>query len=169
VDYLEKTAVVSADTLYRYVLTRLWNPDRGTVVFCMLNPSVADAEQDDRTLIRCVNFADGWGYGRVVLVNLFAFRATYPGTLRRAKDPVGPDNDRHILEQCAGRVVVAAWGATVQGWPEPKWSERARVVRQMVGRAGMIRHLGLTKGGHPQHPLRLRADLVPMTFPEASE
>jgi hypothetical protein len=166
VNYLEKEADVSPCGLYRYTLTRHWNPDRETVAFCLLNPSTADGERDDPTIRRCVGFADAWGYGRLVVVNLFALRATEPAELRKAADPVGPDNDRHIVEATAGRVTICAWGATVATWPSHRLRTRVAIARRVLQWA-LVRHLGLTKDGHPKHPLYLPADVIPLTFPEA--
>jgi len=170
VTYLEADAVLSPCGLYRYLLTRTWNPDRGAVAFVMLNPSTADHRADDPTIRRCVAFADAWGYGRLVVVNLFALRATDPSELRRSADPIGPDNDYHIAGQCAGRTVVAAWGGVASKWPHPKWAERARAVRKLIGSTACVEHLGLTADGCPKHPLargkhRVPDGVKPQPFP----
>lgn len=117
----------------------------------MLNPSTADAERDDPTIRRCASFARAWGLGGMTVVNLFALRATDPARLRRARDPIGRDNDRHIAEAAAGadRVVVA-WG--VHG----TLRDRDRAVLALLAGA-RPRCLGLTRGGHPRHPLYLSA------------
>ena len=57
---------------YRYLLWREWDSQSKTVSFIMLNPSRADAEINDPTITRCINFARSWGYGRLEIVNLFA-------------------------------------------------------------------------------------------------
>lgn len=160
---VEKAAVLSDCGTYRYVLTREWDAGRPAVAVCMLNPSTADATADDPTIRRCVGFARGWGYGRLVVVNLFALRATDPAALRLAADPVGPDNDGHLVEQCSGRVVVCAWGATAGKWPSPRIRERPAVVRRLLAGAD-LRHLGLTGGGHPKHPLYLPAGATLQQF-----
>lgn len=66
------------------------------MVFIGLNPSTADEEMDDPTIRKCINFAKGWGYGEIIMVNLFAFRSTDPSLLIRDENPVGPDNDSYI-------------------------------------------------------------------------
>jgi hypothetical protein len=80
----------------------------------MLNPSTADASQDDPTIRRCIGFARQWGCGRLVVLNLFAFRATDPADLKRAADPVGPENrawfDRTLVDDLVGGPVVCGWG-----------------------------------------------------------
>lgn len=134
----------------------------------MLNPSTADHVIDDPTIRRCVGFAKAWGFGRLVVANLFALRATNPYELVLAPDPIGPDNDAHIVEQCAGRRVFAAWGVTVANMSVPALRNRAAVVRRLIGANALVEHLGLTKDGHPKHPLYLPTATVPQPFPEPS-
>ena len=83
---------------YRYLLWREWDSDRKIVSFIMLNPSRADAEINDPTITRCINFAKSWGYGRLEVVNLFAYRTSHPSLLKQTAEPIGRDNDRYILE-----------------------------------------------------------------------
>ena len=131
----------------------------GPVGFVMLNPSTADAERDDPTIRRVRGLARGLGYGRVVVANLYALRATDPKALRTHPDPVGPEGDRH-LAALAGEVpdIVCAWG--VHAAPE-----RARAVAALLGAAGArLWHLGLTKAGAPRHPLYVRRDVAPARF-----
>jgi hypothetical protein len=165
VDYLEATATISPCGLFRYDLTRVWNPDRERVAFCMLNPSTADGTQDDPTIRRCVGFADAWGYGGLVVVNLFALRATDPKELTKTADPVGPDNDRFIERHAAGNVVVAAWGANPSKFRRPLLRNRPAAVIDIVSGYGLWRHLGLTADKHPRHPLYLPRESKPQPFP----
>src|SRR4051794_1235729 len=90
-------AVLSDDRVYRYSLSRTWSPTKGAVTFIGLNPSTADENELDPTLRRIVGFAHAWGYGTFHMANLFAFRATDPVAMRAAPEPVGPDNDEHLL------------------------------------------------------------------------
>lgn len=163
-NYLQASAAISACGLYRYELVRTWDVQLPPVVFCMLNPSTADGEQDDPTIRRCVGFAKQWGYGGLVVVNLFAFRATEPRDLFKAADPVGPDNDAIILGHARVRTVVCAWGASVASSPRPALKDRAFIVRQNLDEIGATYHLGLTKDGHPKHPLYLSAKCSPISF-----
>src|SRR5581483_9586135 len=95
---------------YRYSLARFFG-DGGVVNFIMLNPSTADAETDDPTIRRCLGFAKAWGYGTLVVTNLFAYRATDPAELAKAGDPVGPDNDTRLWSEAQlSDLVVCAWG-----------------------------------------------------------
>ncbi len=155
------TAVISPCNLYRYVLTRTWDAALPAVAWIMLNPSVADAAQDDPTIRRVVRFSRDMGAGGCVVVNLFALRATDPAKLRTAADPVGPDNDRHINFEATPpfvhRRVIAAWGA------HPMAVQRARDVLRTLKEAGVaVECLGKTKDGQPRHPLYLKADARPV-------
>ena len=155
---MERRALFSACGRYRSTLLRTW-ADGGRVAFVMLNPSVADAEHDDPTIRRCIGFAKRWGYGGLEAVNLFAWRAVHPSDMKRAEEPVGPDGDAPLvraLSRCA--LVVAAWG--VHGAHRGRGSEVASVLRAH----GSLHHLGLTKEGHPRHPLYLRRDVEPQEW-----
>lgn len=151
------SAYFSPCRTWRYSLTRDVAPltGEGTVVFIGLNPSTADEEQDDPTIRRCVRFARDWGFARLKMLNLYAYRSTDPRGLRDATDPVGPDNNCTIAKVCGGSdLVVAAWG--VHGEPE-----RVAQVLELVTAPVA---LGLTKNGAPRHPLYVRADTLPVPF-----
>jgi len=105
-----KTAVLSEDKKYRYLLGREWDHNKPCICFVMLNPSTADAEIDDATIRRCTGFARAWGYGSLLVVNLYGLRATHPKALWYDLDPVGPKNDDHIiLAVHKTKKVVCAW------------------------------------------------------------
>lgn len=189
-EYIASGAVISACGNYRYRLWRewrlgnstqwdMWTEDDGSpaldgagqqlgeprsCVFVMLNPSTADADQDDRTIRRCVTFAKAWGYDRLEVVNLFAWRSTDPAVVLAMTggkaDPVGPENHAHVHRaiERAG-IIVCAWGAygghigqdeTMLGWIEEH--------------AGKPHALRVTKGGFPAHPLYLPGALKPKSY-----
>lgn len=143
-------AIMSPCGRYRYRLWRVWR--RGPrVLFIGLNPSTADAERDDPTVRRCIGLAKAWGFSGMELANLFAYRATDPRVLAQADDPVGPDNDRWLAwlaKRTACR--VACWGN--HGWLHDRAAE-------VVVRLPKLRCLGVTKLGHPRHPLYLPANV----------
>ncbi len=199
-DYVAAGARISKDGRYRYRLWREWRlwPEPAawrwledeagkpvldgagaplgrpkSVLFVMLNPSTADGDQDDPTIRRCVGFARAWGYDRVEVVNLFAYRATDPDALlalNHDDDPVGPDNGSTIRDLIRSRgeffgsgvdKVVCAWGnlggylgqdETVLGW---------------LGDAPRFA-LKLSKDGHPGHPLYLPASSLLIPFDGAA-
>ncbi|EAQ03802.1 hypothetical protein OB2597_11181 [Pseudooceanicola batsensis HTCC2597] len=142
-------AVYSECELYRYALTRVWEPSGRRVLFIMLNPSVATEIQNDPTVERCERRARVLGYGGFRVVNIFAFRATDPKVLKRAPAPIGPENDRTICDGVAwAEDVIAGWGA------HGAHLGRGAAVAAMLGRLGcQAMHLGLSKQGHPRHPL----------------
>jgi hypothetical protein len=102
-------AVISDCQQYRYSLTRVWAENAPRACFIMLNPSIADATINDPTIRRCIGFAIEMGCGSLEVVNLFAFRATDPKAMKQADDPIGPENDRYLIEaaQCAAQVICA--------------------------------------------------------------
>ena len=161
-------ALISRDGYYRYWLTRaVWGSDprfRRTCAWIMLNPSTADAESNDPTIWRVIDFSKAWGYQRIVVLNLFALRATDPRTLRGVQDPVGPDNDAHIRYQLTRDAerpskVVCAWG-TGGGF-----RDRDRIVMDIVRECGFEPlALGVTKGGHPRHPLYMPKASAPSPY-----
>ena len=108
-----KGAVISPCRKYRYQLERIWDIERKYAVFIGLNPSTADAVNDDPTIRRCMRYAYDWGYGGVVMLNLFAFRATKPRDMFNTYDPIGPLNDEFLISNSNYDrigIVVAAWG-----------------------------------------------------------
>jgi hypothetical protein len=156
---MKRTAVISPCGRYRYALTRRWG--RGSAVtWVMLNPSTADAERDDPTLRRVTAFSRAWGFSALSVVNLYAYRATDPRDLFTAADPVGPDNDAHVLRATAESTrTVAAWGAHAR-------PDRIASVLTLLGIRGLTA-LALTASGQPRHPLYLRADLTPRLWDHA--
>ena len=148
-------ATISECGQYRYLLTRdlLTISDTGPVVFVMLNPSTADATEDDPTIRRCIGFAEGWGCDRLIVANLYAYRATKPADLWTADDPVGPENDQILKNLLINHPkIVCAWGANAKDQRVAEFVELAN----LYGR--MLLCLGRTKAGAPRHPLYLRAD-----------
>ncbi len=145
---------------YRYSLWRAWEPAPGPLcTWVMLNPSTADATQEDPTIRRCIGFARRWGFGAIAIVNLFALRSTDPRALYADPAPVGELNDDAILEGAElAAMVVCAWGAHGQHLG------RADHFRRLL-RPYQPRCLGVTKHGHPRHPLYLRGDLTPEALP----
>lgn len=158
----DRGALLSPCGIYRYQLWRMWDPKGPRIAWVMLNPSTADATQDDPTIRRCVAFARAWGFGDLVVVNLFALRATDPRELRNAltagRDPVGPDNDLRIMDVAgSASAVVAAWG--VHG----ALAGRDREVQRLLHGVD-VQCLGTTRDGHPRHPLYLATNTPRMPY-----
>ena len=154
-----KDAIISEDKRYRYMLTRVWDETKPMVMWVMLNPSTADANNDDPTIRKCIAFAKSWGYGGIYVANLFGFRATNPRRLLQTEAPIGAMNEEY-LRTYAEKVdkVICAWGNVAI-------LERLPHVRPMavLGFAREKLHcLGLCKNGEtPKHPLYLHSSLTP--------
>lgn len=169
-------AKFSDDMVMRYRLARSFTPfspdverlnGSPRVAFLMLNPSNADAFKPDPTVGECIKRARKLGADVLEVVNLFAFRSAYPVDLKkRAHGHRGDDriNDEEILAACMNAYVVAAWGN------DGALDFRSMVVTQQLARHGVkLHHLGMTKDGHPKHPLargvhRIPADLQPTVW-----
>lgn len=149
--------------IYRYRLSRLWNEAAPDICWIMLNPSSATAAIDDRTIARVVGFSKSWGWGSVVVVNLFAFRTRWPDTLNEVSDPVGPDNDAAILEVATSTSrVIAAWGNHGTIVNPATGAPRGEEVRGLLASAGIEPDcLRVTAHGQPGHPLYLPASAAP--------
>ncbi|WP_157313995.1 DUF1643 domain-containing protein [Chitinibacter sp. GC72] len=153
---MESTATLSSCRKYRYVLWRIWDEHKPYAVFIGLNPSIADETEDDPTIRRCVNFAKGWGYGGLCMVNLFAYRSRDPSNLFCNEEPIGSENDEWILRVAKNAgVVVAAWGN------DGKHLSRSAQVRGFPIKLKILR---LNKSGEPAHPLYLPNKLEPIDW-----
>lgn len=145
---MERGAKFSPDKVYRYRLWRYWDRRKELVLFIGLNPSTADENIDDPTIRRCIGFAMDWGFGGMLMGNLFAFRNTYPETLKICTvDPIGIDNDMELHGMnLEAKLTVLCWGNG------GLYKGRGREVELMFPSAY---NLGYSKQGQPKHPLYL--------------
>jgi len=147
---------------YRYTLKRVWDETAPLVMWLMMNPSVATEMGDDRTVAKCQRYARSWGYGGMFVGNSFAYRCTDQKRLLEVEDPIGPENDSHLLDMARqADLVVLAYGAPQTKSLRPRGTEVAR----MLGRAGIaVTTLRLSKTGRPEHPLYLPSELKPVAL-----
>ncbi|MGJ8622801.1 MAG: DUF1643 domain-containing protein [Yoonia sp.] len=159
-DDAPSTAQYSDCERYRYALTRTWDPAGKRVLFVMLNPSKATEVQNDPTVERCERRARALGFGAFQVTNIFAWRDTDPFAMRKAKDPVGPENDATILAGVAwADQVIAAWGT------HGAHLDRGPQVGAMLHASGKpVYTLGLSKHGHPKHPLYISYSQLPVLW-----
>lgn len=151
-DEVKKDALISECGKYRYWLSRQWNEAAPFLFFIMLNPSTADDVENDATIRRCIGFAKRDGFGGIWVENLFSLRTSKPKELLLSADPVGPEGNTYFSRLYAvSSPVIFAWGA----WQHLNGRDQA-IMKMFEGCD--IRHLGLTKGGHPRHPLYIPAD-----------
>ena len=160
---MKKSAIISDCGQYRYELHREWDKDKKKVLFIMLNPSTADGLNNDLTTIRCMNFAKKWGYGGIMIGNIYPFRAKRPKDLRKwLNEPkltadfyASSENIDHVRDMILiADLVVCAWGCNYPGTPD--W----------VDEIGDLHYLELCDDGiTPKHPLgNLSNDLVPLEY-----
>ena len=160
-----KWARISLCGNYRYVLGRGWTSGLPTMVVIGINPSKADAEVPDPTLTRCVNFAADAGFGGLVMLNLFAWRAKDVRVLSSVPNPVGPFAD-YWLDDCTdgGQTVVWASGSPSKV-PGPLRARFALVRDRLVGAGRVLHALAYNQDGWPSHPLMLKATCRPQRWP----
>lgn len=148
-DDAASVAVYSDCEKYRYLLTRVWDEGGRKALFVMLNPSTATEIQNDPTVERCERRARTLGFGAFRVTNIFAWRDTDPRAMKRATDPIGPENDWAISDGAKwADQVICAWGA------HGEHLDRGLAVEKLLRATNQpLYHLGLTKAGHPKHPL----------------
>lgn len=151
---------------YRYSLARDWDRALPAVLFVMMNPSTADAFADDATIAKVTKFARRWGFGRLLIGNVHAYRCTDQARLVETPDPIGPDNDGHLLAMAAeaSRIVMA------YGTPKIV-ALRARgpaVARMLIAAGHKLHALRVSVAGVPWHPLCLPDDTEPHPWSPAN-
>jgi len=134
------------------------------MIFIGLNPSKANLVNNDRTLVRIINFCSRWNYKNIYLINLFGLISSSPSQLLKNIDPVGKNNDLIILK------ALEFWRENINcdlwlGWGDKgELFRRDRIVLKLIKRlsilelnennySGRILSLGLSKKGNPRHPL----------------
>lgn len=152
-EFIEGMALYSMDEAYRYMLSRVW--DRLKPLFCavMLNPSTATEQKLDPTVTRVYTRVREHleGYGGLIVLNAFAYRATDPVEMKKHLHPIGSTNDWVIDSLLPHmKTVMCGWGN------DGAHLGRSRALRARMNSLGIIPHtLGTTKTREPKHPLYL--------------
>lgn len=169
-------AIISPCEKYRYRLTRRVGPGSRRLVCILLNPSTANAKDDDPTVSRLMAFAKRLGYDILEIVNLFAFRTPSPSEcVQQGTNAIGPDNDRYLNElldlAAVDGTVLCAWG---NGLPTKLGVTMTRVraayVLALVAARGLTPYcFGTNDDGSPKHPLargkhRIPDDATPVVY-----
>lgn len=163
---MQRWATFSKDGSYRYELGRLWDESLPCINFIMLNPSIADANIDDPTVARCMKRAEMWGFGKLLVTNIFALVSTDPKYLYlKHLDPIGNGeskgghfrNNKALLKAWVeSEIHVCAWGTH-----GALMNRGAEVKAMMLDLGIMPTVLKLSDDGHPYHPLYLPYSLEP--------
>lgn len=156
------TAVISECGKYRYRLERAISTAGPVVAVFGINPSTADALMDDATVRKWRGFGQRLGWGRFLVGNVFAWRATDVRALAQARDPYGPEYDRYLSEIIGeADILVPCWGDRGK-IPRMLRPEIDRLLSRLFASGKPVHCWGLTAGGDPRHPLRLgyRTELI---------
>lgn len=153
-------AAFSSCRRWRYLLWRRWDGRRPAANFLMLNPSTADEFKLDPSCTRARVYAEKWGFGALIVTNLFGWRATDPDEMKAVRDPVGRGNDAAILRAAReAKVVVCAWGN------HGAHLGRSRGVLEFLKNEDVeLSYLKLNSSGEPAHPLYLPGSLTPQPW-----
>jgi hypothetical protein len=148
---------------YRYVLDHaygdMFSQSLDYIAFVGLNPSVANEDHLDPTLRRIKSFTTSFGYHRFIMLNLFALVSTDPKNMLLHPDPIGPENDAHILRVCSdAKLVVACWGSLGR---HMKRDEKVLDVLSGI----KLSCLGVTGNSSPMHPLYLASESTLRSYP----
>lgn len=159
------SAILSPCGLYRYRLERDVAMEGPVFAFFGINPSTADANEDDSTVRKWTGFVKRWGGRRFIVANVWPLRSTDVKALATAPRwlDIAAENQRHILS-IAGEAdtLVPCWGDRAK-LPRSMHNELDELLALLRGTGKPVLHFGLTKGGDPKHPLMLSYDtpLVP--------
>ena len=153
---MKKEAIISNCGKYRHWLIRSWDDSKDMCCFIMLNPSTADADNDDPTIRRCISFSKKWGFGGFCVVNLFDLRTPKPSVLFESENPCS-DRADYFIEQALNEFsqIIPAWGN------HGIYQERSQEVNWMIGHSFLAepaRCLGFNKSGEPKHPLYVKLE-----------
>lgn len=159
---MKSDATFSDDRKYRYSLTRIWDESKRLMTFCMLNPSTADEIVNDPTIERCQRRTQMMGFGGLIVVNIFAYRSTDPRELLKVEDPIGPNNNEHIV-RAFGRSHAAICGWGKHGSIRGRGNDVLGLIK-LYGWTPMA--LKINKDGSPAHPLYIGYDVQPKPIPE---
>lgn len=141
-----KSAIFSDDKKYRYLLSRDWALERPIAMCIGLNPSNADAEEDDPTIRILVNSLNKLGFGRLRMTNLYAYISSKPKMLFEIPDPQG-ENDAWLQTTAHGcQEIIFCWGGFA------KIEYRAKKVSEMFPDAKCFT---FNKDGSPLHPMAI--------------
>ena len=149
---------------YRWILKRELLSGKKTVVFIGLNPSKANSLNNDRTLVRIINFCSRWDYKNIYIINLFGLISKSPSQLLKSKDPIGINNNLITL------MTLNFWQKNINcdlwlGWGDKGQlnGRNLEVIKIIENLSNLksnennfserILSLGISKKGNPLHPL----------------
>ena len=155
-DFSGNNAIFSKCKKHRLSLWRIWNSEKPYVLFVGLNPSVADKKNNDPTITRFVNFAKFWGYGGILVGNIFSLKTTDPKKLILNQNPLHKFNDCWLKYMASkSNKIIGAWGNY------GTYLKRYKYIKFILPNINCI---GITNLGQPKHPLYQKKNLLPKEF-----
>ncbi|MEM1218258.1 MAG: DUF1643 domain-containing protein [Bacteroidota bacterium] len=131
---------------YRYMLGRTWDDQKDRLMYVGLNPSTADALQEDPTIRKCLHFAHQEGFGGFDILNIYAYRTPHPKELFKMQDPIGPKNSSFLKKYMErSSKVVLMWGTEAH--------QHEAVQAFLTNHSGPWYCFGENKDGSPRHVL----------------
>lgn len=167
-DGMHCAALYSRKRRYRYMLSRRWGKEKGPYLICIgLNPSTAGHIKDDATIRTLIGRGKHHKFEGLIMLNLFAFRATDPKDMRKATNPIGRHNDDVIRAFVATVLedkeikheILVAWGnhGTLLG-------RSKEVIKLLQPVQGKVKMLTSTLNSCPRHPLYFPISLPSFNF-----
>jgi hypothetical protein len=156
-----------ANEMYRYELSRVWNETLPALMLVMMNPSIATPFVDDPSVAKGRRYAEDWGFGTLLVGNGFAYRTTDQKGLMKVDDPIGPDNDKHLLDMAArADMILFAYGK-----PHKSLLYRGPHVARLLAKEHLAKFHVLEQSldGTPKHPLYLKGSLRPIPWAPAGQ
>lgn len=149
---IKRDAIFDKDKNHRYILTRIWNENKPFVMFIGLNPSTANATEDDPTIRSVQRIANKNGFGGIYMVNCFPYISTNPKEMKQCSEQDIVINDKFILNAKSNCLeVVFAWG----NFEIVKSLNRDKSLIELLG---VAKCLGQNKNGSPKHPLYIKSE-----------
>lgn len=163
-----KAAVLSDDRRHRYWLTRIWDRARPVLVVCMFNPSTADGQRDDQTILRLFHFGKAWGYGGILVINLYTLRTSDPHNVR-GHESVARGDAHYVAWNHALDIARAQKTPVLVAWGNLPTRDAVDEFMRYAFRVPLI-CLGRTREGGAIHPMargkhRVPDDRQPVPYP----
>ena len=149
---------------YRYILG-----ERGErPIICVgVNPSTAEPDKLDRTMKRVKSISEFNGYDGYYMLNVCAQRATSPEDIEQINISCLHNENMKAFEKLfschSGLDVWAAWGGSIT--KRSFFISYLHVIQEIGTKHGVNWFCaGLTKNGHPRHPLFLKKTTILQPF-----
>lgn len=158
------SAIISACGLYRYRLEREVQPEGRVFAYFGINPSTADAIENDATVRKWIGFSLRNDCRRFIVGNVFGFRSKEVKRLaaHTVESAQGPEWTMHVDQIIADAdVLVPCWGAYGK-IPRHLRGTFDDVLARLLASGKPVLHFGVTACGQPKHPQML-AYATPLT------